>query len=132
MNTGDFFLLIGDALTVLGVIILGFMAVVWLASRVLEAKVNKALEQVAEELAQNKLIPLTIEQYQNQLLCYNSLTNDFVCQGGDVKEIIAKFRQRYPNKSASIYAGDEALINALKQQLQEIKNENSDSIRRTS
>lgn len=110
-------MLVGDFMVALGVSVLCFALFVWLVSRRLEARINRALDEVAEDLAQNRLIPLMVEQYGDQYLCYHSLTKDFVCQGADLEEIISKFKARYPDKAASIYNGDEQAISILRSQL---------------
>lgn len=110
-------MLVGDFMVVLGLCVLCFLLVVWFISRRLETHINQRLNEVAEDLAQNRLVPLTVEQHGNQYLCYHSFTMDFVCQGADLDEIIEKFKTRYPNKSASLYNGDESAVNALRQQL---------------
>lgn len=111
-------MLVGDFMVVLGLCVLCFLLVVWFISRRLETHINQRLNEVAEDLAQNRLVPLTVEQHGNQYLCYHSFTMDFVCQGADLDEIIEKFKTRYPNKSASLYNGDESAVNALRQQLE--------------
>ena len=68
---------------------------------------------------------------EDQYFCYNSITQDFVCQGVDLVEIVRKFKQRYPTKSAAIYDGDESAVRTLKSQLKEL-DENSSGIRYTS
>lgn len=131
MQLGETLMMIGDAMIFAGLLILVFAGLLYFIAKRLEARLHKQLDEIAEDLAANRLIPLTVEQYGDQYLCYNSLTMDFVCQGTDVKDIIAKFTARYPNKSASLYNGDETAIKTLKKQFQEIKNENSNSIRPT-
>jgi hypothetical protein len=118
METAELLMLVGDFMVVLGLCVLCFLLVVWFISRRLETHINQRLNEVAEDLAQNRLVPLTVEQHGNQYLCYHSFTMDFVCQGADLDEIIEKFKTRYPNKSASLYNGDESAVNALRQQLE--------------
>lgn len=95
------------------------------------SRLEQDLEEVMSELELEKLIPLTVEVAGNQYLCYNSITQEFVCQGVNLVEIVKKFKQRYPNKSAAIYNGDEVAVRTLKSQLKEL-DENSSSIRYTS
>jgi len=80
-----------------------------------------------EAVASEKIIPLTVEFENNLYYCYNSKTNQFVCQGENVSEIIEKFKARFPGLNAFFDAGDEAAIATLKQQLKETR-ENSSSI----
>ena len=95
----------------------------WLVSRHLENQ----LGAVVRDLDQEQLIPLTVEVDSDQYFCYNSITKAFVCQGRSLKEIVERFKQRYPEKSAAIYNGDETAVRTLKSQLKEL-DENRSSI----
>ena len=95
----------------------------WLVSRHLENQ----LGAVVRDLDQEQLIPLTVEVDSDQYFCYNSITKAFVCQGRSLKEIVERFKQRYPEKSAAIYDGDETAVRTLKSQLKEL-DENRSSI----
>jgi uncharacterized UPF0160 family protein len=100
-------------------------------TRVGRRHADSDLEEVSKDLELERLIPLTVEVVDNQYFCYNSITQDFVCQGVNLVEIVKKFKQRYPEKSAAIYDGDETAVRTLKSQLKEL-DENSSSIRYTS
>lgn len=67
----------------------------------------------------DKIVPLTVEVENNLYYCYNSNTNQFVCQGADVKEITDQFQQRFPGLNAFFNSGDEAALTALRQQLKD-------------
>jgi len=95
----------------------------WAVSRHLESQIGSVVRDLDEE----RLIPLTVEVDQNQYFCYNSVTKAFVCQGHSLKEIVDKFKQRYPEKSAAIYDGDETAVRTLKSQLKDL-DENRSSI----
>jgi len=99
----------------------------WAVSRYLERQIRS----VVRELDQEQLIPLTVEVDLDQYFCYNSITKAFVCQGRNLKEIVERFQQRYPDKSAAIYDGDETAVRILKHQLKEL-GENFSSIGRAS
>ena len=75
----------------------------------------------------DKIVPLTVEVENNLYYCYNSNTNQFVCQGADVKEITDQFQQRFPGLNAFFNSGDEAALTALRQQLKDNR-ESSNSI----
>jgi hypothetical protein len=75
----------------------------------------------------DKIIPLTVEVENNLYYCYNSNTNQFVCQGADVKEITDQFQQRFPGLNAFFNSGDETALTALRQQLKDNR-ESSNSI----
>jgi hypothetical protein len=85
MEMSELLMFVGEMLLVAALVIVAFnLLVLWLSRRI-EAHVSQELNEVVEELAQNRLIPLTIEQYQDQYLCYHSFTMDFVCQGADTQ-----------------------------------------------
>jgi len=115
--------------TVFGYVIAKIVAG-WIEERI-RAHLEQDLDEVMSELELEKLIPLTVEVAGDQYLCYNSITQEFVCQGVNLVEIVKRFKQRYPEKSAAIYNGDETAVRTLKSQLKEL-DENSSSIRYTS
>lgn len=84
-------------------------------------------EDIQHELDLGHLIPLTVEVADSGYLCYNSITNDFVCQGQDLEEIVQRFKARYPDKNAAIHRGDSEAVAVLKAQLK-ARNENRSSI----
>jgi len=116
-----------DSLLIFVTIHIGLTIVAWVVKR----RVVSELEEVSQDLELERLIPLTVEVVEDQYFCYNSITQDFVCQGVDLVEIVKKFKQRYPTKSAAIYDGDESAVRILKSQLKEL-DENSSGIRYTS
>ena len=125
MEFGDF--LIGFALTYLVVALVFGLLKTWLMYK-FEQHISEELTSVGQALDEERLIALTVEQQHDQYFCYNSVTNDFVCQGRDLKEIRERFRERYPNKDAAIYDGDRTAVAALKSQLDELKKQNENSI----
>ena len=105
----------------------GLNLIAWMVKR----RADSDLEEVSNDLELERLIPLTVEVVDNQYFCYNSITQDFVCQGVNLVEIVKRFKQRDPEKSAAIYNGDETAVRTLKSQLKEL-DENSSGIRYTS
>ena len=103
--------------------IVSWFVFTWAVSRYLERQIRS----VVRELDQEQLIPLTVEVDLDQYFCYNSITKAFVCQGHSLKEIVERFKQRYPEKSAAIYDGDETAVRTLKSQLKDL-DENRSSI----
>ena len=125
MEFSDF--LIGFALTYLVVALVFGLLKTWLMYK-FEQHISQDLTTVGQALDEEKLIALTVEVDQNQYFCYNSITKDFVCQGSDLKEIRERFRERYPDKDAAIYDGDESAVATLKLQLKDLKKQNENSI----
>ena len=108
-----------------GVIV--FLLFVWIVSRRIRIQFESELTTTMKNLAHERLIALTVEIDNNQYFCYNALTKDFVCQGRNLKEIVERFRLRYPNKAAAIYDGDETAVQTLRSQMKEL-DENCSSI----
>ena len=125
MEFGDF--LIGFVLTYLVVTLVFGLLKTWLMYK-FEQHISQELTTVGQALDEEKLIALTVEVDQDQYFCYNSITKDFVCQGSDLKEIRERFRERYPDKDAAIYDGDESAVATLKLQLKDLKKQNENSI----
>ena len=125
MEFGDFLIWFG--LTYFAVSIAFGLLEAWLIHR-FSRELSEELTSVGQALDEERLIALTVEQQHDQYFCYNSVTNDFVCQGRDLEEIRERFRERYPNKDAAIYDGDRTAVATLKSQLKELKKQNENSI----
>ena len=106
--------------TGVGVGVILFFLFVWILSRRIQIRFESELSTTMKNLAQERLIALTVEIDNNQYFCYNALTKDFVCQGYSLKEIIEQFRLRFPNKAAAIYDGDETAVQTLRSQMKEL------------
>jgi len=124
MDFVEFFV---NGVVIMILIHVGLNLIAWMVKR----RVDSDLVEVSNDLELERLIPLTVEVVDNQYFCYNSITQDFVCQGVNLVEIVKRFKQRYPEKSAAIYNGDETAVRTLKSQLKEL-DENSSGIRYTS
>ena len=125
MEFGDFLIWFGLCYLV-GKIVIGLLEA-WLMHKFSQG-IGEELNAVGQALDEERLIALTVEQEHDQYFCYNSVTNDFVCQGRDLKEIRERFRARYPDKDAAIYDGDRTAVATLKSQLKELKKQNENSI----
>ena len=97
-----------------------FLLFVWVVSRRIRIQFESELSTTMKNLAHERLIALTVEIDNNQYFCYNALTKDFVCQGYSLKEIIERFRLRFPHKAAAIYDGDETAVRTLRNQMEEL------------
>ena len=101
--------------------------------RVLLEEAMKEVEEPNEQqtlkdrVENGRIILLEVEVADNQFFCYNSKTNQFVCQGANVAEIIENFKQRFPGLNAVLHTGDETALKTLRQQLKEHR-ETSDSV----
>jgi hypothetical protein len=124
-DIGQLFMEFGDFLIqmLVGYIIINLvigLLEAWMTYR-LSQSIDSRYVTVSRALDEEKLIALTVEVDSDQYLCYNSVTNDFVCQGRNLKEIRERFRERYPDKDAAIYNGDTTAVAVLKSQLDELK-----------
>ena len=45
---------------------------------------------------------LSLEEVDNMKLLYNSITNEFICQGDTLEEVAIKFKERTQNKLGSV------------------------------
>ena len=108
------------------------MVLMWVTTRITSKIFGRTLDservKIIIDLDKERLIPLTVEVDGDQYLCYNSLTNDFVCQGANLNEIVDRFCARFPDKEAALAKGDDAVITALKLQIKDLR-ENSSGIR---
>ena len=112
--------IIATMFTGLGVGVILFLLFVWIISRRLQIRFESELSTTMKNLAQERLIALTVEIDNNQYFCYNALTKDFVCQGYSLDEIRERFRLRFPHKAAAIYDGDETAVRTLRNQMEEM------------
>ena len=95
----------------------------------IKALIEEALKEVEEpkeddiktRVDAGRVILLEVEVADNQFFCYNSKTNQFVCQGSNVAEIIENFKQRFPGLNAVLHTGDETALKTLRQQLKETR-----------
>jgi hypothetical protein len=125
MEFGDFLIWFGIGWVITN-LVLSLLA--FLLRRHIEQSMEQEFTEVGQALDEERLIALTVEIDNNQYFCYNSVTNDFVCQGSNLMEIRERFRERYPNKDAAIYDGDQTAVATLKSQLKELKKQNENSI----
>jgi hypothetical protein len=73
-------------------------------------------DQIRAALKRGDLIALNVEKIDQQVLCYNAVTGDFVCQGQDMREIEQRFQHRYPGRQAVLASGEPDLVDQLYQQ----------------
>jgi uncharacterized membrane-anchored protein YhcB (DUF1043 family) len=106
--------------------------IVWLLVKRVNAQLQAELDTLVDRIVDDLLVLATVEVDGNQYLCYNSKTNEFICQGVDIGEIAANFATRFPAKKLAIHDGDATAVETLKKQMEELKNENSSSVRHSS
>jgi hypothetical protein len=113
----------------LGLAVLAFY--VWLTIRRWETELRDIVREAVAETEAN-MIGLIVEQEGDVIYAYTEQDRQFVCQGATVTEIRAGFKSRYPEKTAYLAGGDEALVERFKTELIKLKekeaSENSISV----
>ena len=80
--------------------------------------VNRIGERIEAKLAEQPSdVGIRVEVDQNIIYCYNSETNQFLCQGQTLKEIQEVFQARFPNMSAYVDGGDPEVIEKWKNEI---------------
>jgi hypothetical protein len=102
----------------LGLAVLAFY--VWRTIRKFETELRELVREAVAETEAN-MIGLIVEQEGGVIYAYTEQDRQFVCQGATVEEIRAGFRSRYPEKTAYLAGGDEALVERFKQELTQLK-----------
>lgn len=102
--------------------------VIWVLIKRMEAQLAAELETLVDRIVDDLLVLATVEVDGNQYLCYNSKTNEFLCQGINLREIATNFATRFPDKKLAIHNGDTTAVDTLTKQMEELKNENSSSV----
>lgn len=131
MTLAEILSFVGDIVVTLGVFFLALFSYLLLAARRISLREDRELIEFTKALEQEQLIALRVETNDDQFLCYNARTDDFVCQGCSLTEIKQRFKQRFPDKDAAICSGDESTLTKLKEQVKDL-HENNGSIRSTS
>jgi len=109
----------------IGVVMLGMY--VWVLYQRIKNRVDRMIQQVVDEAAAD-IVGLDIEVDQGRYFCYNSVDQQFVCQGTTVAEIKKTFEARFPGKTAYLAGGDPAVVEQFRIELTKLKtNENSPS-----
>ena len=114
--------------------LLGICAGVGIAYYIVH-RIGKMLYDQVEEDLNNKSndgqINLKIEQHGDILYAFRSDNDEFICQGADLKEIKQQFVSLFPGQIGAMVGSTDELHKKLVEQLKELKNESSSSIRPT-
>ena len=81
----------------------------------------KIQQQLDDE--QEQQVGMRFELIDNMIYCYHDTTNQFLCQGKNIKEIRQAFNERLPNQAGYIAGGDPAVIEIVVKQLEAIQKE---------
>jgi len=87
--------------------IFGFMLLMeWLASKhdKIQTSNREELQDIVGDVIRENTIMMKVEFIKERKIyfCYDSTTNDYVCQGRNLKEIQRAFNIRYPSKLGHI------------------------------
>jgi hypothetical protein len=102
----------------LGLAVLAFY--VWRTIRRFETELRELVREAVAETEAN-MIGLIVEQEGDVIYAYTEQERQFVCQGATVAEIREGFKSRYPEKTAYLAGGDEALVERFKTELVKLK-----------
>ena len=110
----------GSALIGIG-IGLGLVAlVVYRTVRKFENQIRELARDAVQEVEEH-MIGVVVEEHDGQLYFYRNTDRQFLCQGDGLVEIRKRFNELYPNKIAYLSDGDPALLERLKDELKNIK-----------
>lgn len=109
---------------VVGAVVFFQLARAWVNSMV--RQLVEAVESSTEKDSA-RIVPLRVEVENGQYLCYNTDSNEFVCQGKDVQELIDRFKQRCPGGHAYLKEGNEEVLAVLRAEMKQYKESKGDS-----
>jgi len=107
---------------VLGIFIgvTAFYLTMKLAVNLLARRIEQQLETLDQALKEHvDLIPCRVEQHNGVFFVYNNETNEFMAQGNDLAELRERIKARWKDRRVSVVAGDENVLEQLKEQLNE-------------
>lgn len=93
---------------------------VWFVIQRFHSNLDSMVRETLEEV-RSSLVGLIIEQEGDQLYAYRETDRQFLCQGATIGEIRKKFAEQYPDKTAYLSGGDPDLLERLKAELAQIK-----------
>ncbi len=94
-----------------------------LAVHILSRRIQRDLETLEEALKEHvDLIPCRVEQHDGVFFVYNNETNEFMAQGSTLIELRERIKARWKDQRVSVVAGDDAVLEQLKAQLNESSN----------
>jgi hypothetical protein len=79
------------------------------ARKLIHEEISNSLA-MAEKLYKEHVMVVTAEQHGDVFFLYDKHTNEFVCQGKDLREINTVYSQRFPGKKALVAEGSELLF----------------------
>ena len=93
---------------------------VWRTVRRFEDDLRGLVRETIKEVEAD-MVGIVVEEDAGQLYFYRESDRQFLCQGADLMEIRKRFNDMYPEKIAFLAGGDPALIERLKTELKNLK-----------
>lgn len=93
---------------------------VWRVMRRFEDEVRGLVRETIREVEAD-MVPIVVEEDAGQLYVYRETDQQFLCQGTDLADVRKKFNEQYPSKIALIAGGDPALVERLRSELKNLK-----------
>jgi hypothetical protein len=104
---------------------------IWRTVRRFEDDLRGLVRETIREVEAD-MVGIVVEEEGGQLYFYRETDRQFLCQGSTLTEIRKRFNDMYPEKIAFLAGGDPALIERLKAELKNLKeqekNESSISV----
>jgi hypothetical protein len=110
---------------VAGIVITAFA--VYLIFKYMERQVMAEIEKLTEtpEPAASNNVVATVEIVDDRYFCYNKDTSQFLCYGATLAELVARFRERFPDRGITLESEDRAITEELYQQYQQYQQTNA-------
>jgi hypothetical protein len=93
---------------------------VWRTVRRFEDDLRGLVRETIKEVEAD-MVGIVVEEDAGQLYFYRETDRQFLCQGADLMEIRKRFNDLYPEKIAFLAGGDPALIERLRTELKNLK-----------
>jgi hypothetical protein len=93
---------------------------IWRTVRRFEDDLRGLVRETIREVEAD-MVGIVVEEEGGQLYFYRETDRQFLCQGSTLTEIRKRFNDMYPEKIAYLAGGDPALIERLKAELKNLK-----------
>ena len=113
--SGETLILIGDVFIGIGIGILLMSAVIYIAAKRFESRLQSGIDEVLSKV-QVRTVGLVVEKHDNTIFCFSEEDKQFICQGKDLIEIRQAFQSRFPDKMAYLAGGDPEVVKLLEAQ----------------
>jgi hypothetical protein len=93
---------------------------IWRTIRKFEDELRDLVRETIKEVEAD-MVGIVVEEEAGQLYVYRETDRQFLCQGADLMEIRKRFSDMYPEKIAFLADGDPVLIERLRAELKNLK-----------